>query len=308
MVDVKAAAEKGSAEAQYKLGLTYRKGDGVTQDVAEAIKWFQKAAEQGLADAQHDLGFIHAYGLGVPQNFAEGLKWYRKAAEQNHAAAQLYMGVECLEGAEANQNSGEAMKWFRKAADQNLAEAKFYVGMLYLVGAGVPRDLPESVRWLHQAAEQGDVRSQCRLGVIYSSGEDLPKEVERGAMYLNLAATGMARFPEAEEAIDALDNLEKTMSPEQITAARTKAAQWARKTADQGNPEAQYSLGFMYTNGRGLPKDPVLAHLYMTLALKSGEVPEAQSRLKALEKIMKPDQVEASRALADKWKPGAAGK
>lgn len=308
MVDLKAAAEKGSAEAQYKLGLAHRKGEGVKKDAAEALKWLQKAAEQGLADAQHDLGFIHAYGLGVPQNFAEGLTWYRKAAEQNHAAAQLYMGVECLEGAEANRNFGDAMKWFRKAADQNLAEAKFYVGMLYLVGAGVPKDLPESVKWLQQAAEQGDVRSQCRLGEIYCSGEDLPREVERGAMYLNLAATGMERVPEGEEAKDALDALEKTMSPEQVTAARTRAAQWARKTADQGNPYAQYSLSVMYANERGLPKDLVRAHLYMTLALNSGKVPEAQFGLKGLEEIMKPDQIEASRGLAKQWKPGAAGK
>ena len=74
MADVRAAAEKGSAEAQYKLGLAHRKGEGVKKDAAEALKWMQKAAEQGLADAQHDLGFIYAHGAGVPQNFAEGLK------------------------------------------------------------------------------------------------------------------------------------------------------------------------------------------------------------------------------------------
>ena len=199
------------------------------------------------------------------------------------------------------------MKWFRKAADQNLVEAKFYVGMLFLVGAGAARDVPESVKWLQQAAEQGDVRSQCRLGVIYSSGEDLPKDVELGAIYLNLAATGMERFPEGEEARDALDDLEKTMSPEQITAARTKAAERARQAADKGNPVFQYALSVMYANARGLPKDLVLAHLYRTLSLKSGKIPEAQSGLKELEKIMKPEQVEASRGLAKKWKPGAAG-
>ncbi len=28
-----------------------------------------------------------------------------------------------------------------------------------------------------------------------------------------------------------------------------------RKAPDQGNPEAQYDLGFMYANGTGVPKD-----------------------------------------------------
>ena len=70
-----------------------------------------------------------------------------------------------------------------------------------------------------------------------------------------------------------------------------------QKAAEQGLADAQHDLG----------KDLVLAHLYLTLSLKSGKVPEAQSGLKELEKIMKPDQVEASRGLAKKWKPGAAG-
>ena len=49
MVDLKAAAEKGSAEAQYKLGLAHGKGEGVKQDAAEALKWLQNAAEHPSA-------------------------------------------------------------------------------------------------------------------------------------------------------------------------------------------------------------------------------------------------------------------
>ena len=45
-------AEQGNADAQQALGLIYAKGDGVTQDNAEAVKWFRKAAEQGNGSAQ----------------------------------------------------------------------------------------------------------------------------------------------------------------------------------------------------------------------------------------------------------------
>ena len=34
----------------------YRNGQGVTQDNAEAVKWYRKAAEQGYAAAQFNLG------------------------------------------------------------------------------------------------------------------------------------------------------------------------------------------------------------------------------------------------------------
>ena len=42
-------AEQGDASAQYNLGVTYRTGEGVPQDSAEAVRWYRLAAEQGYA-------------------------------------------------------------------------------------------------------------------------------------------------------------------------------------------------------------------------------------------------------------------
>ena len=44
----KPLAEQGDAVAQYNLGLMYKNGWGVTQDYAEAVKWYRKAAEQHI--------------------------------------------------------------------------------------------------------------------------------------------------------------------------------------------------------------------------------------------------------------------
>ncbi len=41
------AAEQGESTAQYYLAVCYYKGDGITQDYAQAVEWFLKAAEQG---------------------------------------------------------------------------------------------------------------------------------------------------------------------------------------------------------------------------------------------------------------------
>ena len=58
------AAEQGDAEAQCKLGLRYRDGDGVSKDLEEAVKWFRKAAEQGYAEAQVHLGDCYIKEIG----------------------------------------------------------------------------------------------------------------------------------------------------------------------------------------------------------------------------------------------------
>ena len=48
------AAEKGTAEALYDLGLLYSTGIGVEQDLIEAHKWFNLAVMRGLATAKID--------------------------------------------------------------------------------------------------------------------------------------------------------------------------------------------------------------------------------------------------------------
>jgi len=60
-------AEQGEAQAQFKLGVMYYQGLGVTQDNEEAVRWYRQAADQGLASAQSNLGGMYRDGLGVSQ-------------------------------------------------------------------------------------------------------------------------------------------------------------------------------------------------------------------------------------------------
>ena len=40
-------AEQGDDRAQYKLGASYARGQGVKKDYVQAMEWYRKAAEQG---------------------------------------------------------------------------------------------------------------------------------------------------------------------------------------------------------------------------------------------------------------------
>ena len=50
----------------------------------------------------------------------------------------------------------------------------------------------------------------------------------------------------------------------------TKAVKWYRKAAEQDLAPAQYSLGFMYAMGYGLPQDTEANETYFLAALKGG--------------------------------------
>ena len=49
LIQMRQAAERGDAKAQYSLGVAYFKGEGVQKNYTEAVKWSLKAAEQGLS-------------------------------------------------------------------------------------------------------------------------------------------------------------------------------------------------------------------------------------------------------------------
>ena len=59
---LKAAAEKGHKKAQYRVGLSYDKGKGVTEDDVKAVEWYRKSASQGYAKALYQLGKCYKDG------------------------------------------------------------------------------------------------------------------------------------------------------------------------------------------------------------------------------------------------------
>lgn len=57
------AAKKGNAEAQGKIGLAYKYGNGVNQDFDKALFWLNNGAENGDSTTQFNLGNVYLNGL-----------------------------------------------------------------------------------------------------------------------------------------------------------------------------------------------------------------------------------------------------
>jgi TPR repeat protein len=85
-------AAAGYAWAQYDLGQLYDNGLGVTQNRAEAARWYHRAADGGDEPAQHRLGMMFASSLGVRQELVQAYFWLDQAAGQ--AAGREQTAVE----------------------------------------------------------------------------------------------------------------------------------------------------------------------------------------------------------------------
>ncbi len=84
-----------------------------------------------------------------------------------------------------------------------------------------------------------------------------------------------------------------------------KAATWYRKAAEQGNAIAQFNLGFIYDEGRAVPQDYVRAHMWFNLAASRSEPGADQDRAVKNRGIvaakMTPAQIAEAQRLAREW-------
>src|SRR5512144_995787 len=125
----------------------YSKGD-----YAAAPALLRPHAEQGNAAAQFSLGLMYRNGKGVPQDLVEAVKWYRRAADQGNSAAQYNLGVMYDEGRGVARSDADAMAWYRKAADQGDARALYNLGVMYEKVQGIAPDNPQAYVWYSLAA------------------------------------------------------------------------------------------------------------------------------------------------------------
>jgi TPR repeat protein len=80
-----------------------------------------------------------------------------------------------------------------------------------------------------------------------------------------------------------------------------EAVKWYRRAAEQGNADAQATLGFRYERGQGVPQDYVLADMWLSLAAAKGY--QCADKCDALAAKMTPEQIAEAQRLAREWKP-----
>jgi TPR repeat protein len=115
-------AERGDAEAQYRMGMMTRFGWGVEKDAAAAARWLQQAAENGHAQAQAELGTMYRLGRGVGEDAQQAARWLRAAALQGVGIAQLSFGRMVRDGVGVQRDLVEAYAWFNAAGDNGVMD------------------------------------------------------------------------------------------------------------------------------------------------------------------------------------------
>ena len=97
---VQARAQKNDPVAIRFLGDQYAQGQfGLRKDMSRAVELWTEAANFGSVDAYFELGLVYSRGLGVEQDVAKGVSFYEKAAMLGNVDARNNLGAyECNSG------------------------------------------------------------------------------------------------------------------------------------------------------------------------------------------------------------------
>ena len=192
-----ADAQKGNADAQYKLGILYEWGIGTDADNAQAMAWYGLAAQQGDEDAQFALEHCRIVeralqGDSLAQyQYAQRLEaiadpaafdYYLRSAGQGNADAQYRAGLYCAFGKVTESDVQAAVRWFRQAAQQGHTKAGFLLDwMLHpLRLGGEAQDPEEAFTAMQDRLSKLSGEEQALVDELYSDGflQTLPFDVQ----------------------------------------------------------------------------------------------------------------------------------
>ncbi|MDD3469241.1 MAG: tetratricopeptide repeat protein [Thermoguttaceae bacterium] len=136
------------------------------EDIAQVLPALSQAAEGGTANAQYILGMCDYLGRGTPHAPKEAVRWFQKAADQDEPQSQCMLGICYYYGQGVASDVEKAFSWFQKAADQDIILAQFGLGMCYYDGTGVAQDRTLALKYFKQAADRGHQQAQYMVSSL----------------------------------------------------------------------------------------------------------------------------------------------
>lgn len=185
VAEVRAAAEKGEATAQYALGERLLRGRDGNAELAEAYRWTEMAAAQGQVEAQLRLGARYEQGIGCAVDLTLAREWFERAVEKGEAAAMLALArvrSAVIVGKEVDFTA--ALDWFRKTSATGMREGHWHLAKALKTGAASsPALAAERRKPLEVLALAGDVAAQVEMGNLHVEGTFVRPVVTETALY-----------------------------------------------------------------------------------------------------------------------------
>lgn len=253
------------------------------KNYSAAFNAFLPDADAGDKRSQYYVGYLYLYGFGTAQNTEKALEYLTASADKNYSSAQSLLGYLYDRGQGVPMNKKKAIDLYTAAANQNDPGAMLNLGLAYYKGDGVVRNPQKAIELMKRVPMDKSRPYVGRyLGDIYMSGSE-PNKIEKAKSEYNKSAKlgDVASFYSLGQIYENEGNL-------------NKAIDYYRYAAANNNPVAQYLLGTMYINGRGVEKNFITGHAWIEMAANQRYL-AAQGALTELDQSMTIRQAESAR-------------
>ena len=175
-------------EAQYAIGRIFDDGDGVSQDLQEAVRWYRLVAEperDGYYTAADDWDILTREQREAYKSADSRL---RELARIDVFGARDYCWRMYKSGRIVPESVEDAWNWIQFGAECGNSVAQYHLGWMYWNGKGVSRDDRKAIKWFRQAARSGDPDAQNSLGVSYATGRGQVRDYAKAQAWFLLAS------------------------------------------------------------------------------------------------------------------------
>ena len=232
-------AHKGDADAQFNLGICYRDGNQVSQDLKQARHWITKSADQGNHDAEYALAKILA-----DENPEDGdstsriITLLESASSAGQVKAMVLLGTYLYDGKGVDENLERAIHIWQDAEKKGDLDAKWYLGRHYFAGKGMfnsGKDLDKAQKIWEEASGSGHAESSLSLAKLYLDGSGIfssGKDTDKGVLYLRRAAEGGST-----EAMKMLAEVLLKNESDGVNAKKEEGEMWLAKSTQKVVPK-----------------------------------------------------------------------
>lgn len=145
--------EPENPDALLQMAGYYANGLGVTKSYKQALQYYQLAADVGSAEGLFYVGLMHQEGNGCKQDYGIARECYMKAASMNYARAFFHLGI-CSElGLGVNPDPRKAEQYYKKGIALKDPECFLAMASAYLFGNARKQDFNKARKYLEAARE-----------------------------------------------------------------------------------------------------------------------------------------------------------
>ncbi len=239
------AAESGSSNAAYRLGILYDSGEmseNNEPDHAKAIGYFEKAAEMNESYACEYAGRYYLYGLGVDLDLEKAKYYYEKGRTLGSPYCMVELALMYEDGNGVEEDAVKAFELLTESVAYNYAHGQYLLGRCYRYGLGTDENPDKAVEYFQLAVDQEHAKAMAELALCYEYGEGVEANGPKALEIMKRAAELQYTYAEYKTGCYYVYGMEG------VPVDYPEGFKWLIKAAESDYPYANLELGdyFLY--------------------------------------------------------------